>query len=835
MKSSRKKPSSIRLRDELSSSHSDSRLGKSGLKKTGKSKSSSTHAHVEKQGPIDWSCYALKIKYRGEREREEAWRLWMSSTTHAQKSFAESDMILPVVKIERHPFFVNYYQRLEMENSLSSTRTRARLLMKRFVFDVQEVWLTNLQHLREHNPALMYATADGIVNNNQALTDGKSELGLGAPGAHELKEESQLEENFGRGNGLRDRRDVRAIESMDSQVQSVSLKRAFSRAYHTSRMPPIEVMLDYEPTATPKLTGIKLLPPTVEPIMSGVRLSLPPTHTLASELRGTLISPVVHSTALFPELVYILHIDRLLPSSDYQGSVQDEVLWRFTIYRNDDVAGQVYVSPEPAIASYVTSIILTKSTAEQQQQGGDTPDLPVASRAVQGLPPVRPMNLLCSSLVYTSPQPIFVPYVEPSDIALVPGPGRHRSSAAIESSQEWSISYSVAVLGLTREADIGSVGGYFDCLQNPDALAQARDLIHSIKVEICAEVVGMEDMGLETGNKVYLECSLAELRHLLRAPDAPLGDMRWWLAAERGEDLWPALHQHLVLEATTPSPATNAAGGDHPMLLPSLTLRMSAEQRQERSSQGSGIARVTPEQVEGALGTLQALSCASELLEVLRLVPGAVFSEERRRELWDASPSSQFVGEGEVRPSQVQAPHMLHLEGAPEHIFTHVDGSHRIQPHFRYPTEEFDLGSSDTQEQMRGLPGVERAPLVTYAPPQSPLLFFDDNVRLDSAQSDHRPPRSRPASRQPEAQGTRAMQLQSGTGVEAHWPLLDGDSGSGGGGTGLEAGAEVRAKLQAGDWEGIADTGSNSSLIASGALPTVTQVPGACEYGRRGL
>lgn len=39
----------------------------------------------EKQGPTDWSCFGLKSKYRGEREREEVWQLWKSANQHAVK------------------------------------------------------------------------------------------------------------------------------------------------------------------------------------------------------------------------------------------------------------------------------------------------------------------------------------------------------------------------------------------------------------------------------------------------------------------------------------------------------------------------------------------------------------------------------------------------------------------------------------------------------------------------------------------------------------------------------------------------------------------------------
>ena len=77
--------------------------------------------------------------------------------------------------------------------------------MKRFVFDVHEVWLTNLQHLREHQPARLL-----------------KDQGSG----------TQEETEADRGRGLANRRDKRAIEAMEAQIQSVSQKRTLESILH---------------------------------------------------------------------------------------------------------------------------------------------------------------------------------------------------------------------------------------------------------------------------------------------------------------------------------------------------------------------------------------------------------------------------------------------------------------------------------------------------------------------------------------------------------------------------------------------------------------------------
>lgn len=107
----------------------------------------------EPQGPIDWNIRGLRSKYRGEVERENLYQSWAMTQSYADEAVEDGGLILSVARVERHPLYVLYNRLLEDENVKSFKRTRARLRMKRFVLDVQEIWLTNLQHLREHQPA----------------------------------------------------------------------------------------------------------------------------------------------------------------------------------------------------------------------------------------------------------------------------------------------------------------------------------------------------------------------------------------------------------------------------------------------------------------------------------------------------------------------------------------------------------------------------------------------------------------------------------------------------------------------------------------------------------
>ena len=734
----------------------------------------------EKQGPTDWSVRGLKSKYRGEAEREAAYNLWVSASYYAQKTLTVDDLIIPTVRIERHPFYVSYYSHLNNENNMSSARTKARLLQKRFVFDVQEVWLTNMEHLRELDPKYMY---------NDAPADEKA--------AKLLANEA---EDFNRGNGLQTRRDVRAIQALDSQIQSVSQKRAFANAYHTSRLPNIQVVLDYEPRPTPELHDIKCLPPTVESLVRGLRIA-PSAGT-----DPTADFPILHSTASYPDLVYVLHIDRLLPSADYlHAGAMEEVMWRFSLYRNDDSsAAQLYLCPESSVTQYCAQLIMSKS----EQQASDQSNAPGT------------IYLLCSGLVYAdSDQPVHLPCIE------LGAQSEGGAQMAIVSSREAVVVISVAVLAMARQhrREESALGEEecFDCVLQPDLLALRREDIYSIKLEICATLLGTTTEGrglsaMKSGElKVFLECSPSELRHMLRsspaASEAPLGGgagIDWWIDQQRTRDLWPLLAEHLVLECY---PGTGEEAGY------GLAFASSVEQRQERSSQGSGVSRVYAEQVAGALSTMEALACCFELQDAIRLI-------QQPRIPFD---HTSVTAEGEDTLIRTHPPptstslHTLHLERSPTTFFTHVE--------MHKPVDK-------NSETAAAVPSPDLPVSATPHPPATPLLYFNDHQSV---------PSRGPTAQKAATPVSRGKEETDGRTDSSHSHSHDPGAGKKGQGKGRNARKFDRimapvaettlVHLQRGYWEQVQDTGSNLSMIVSGSLPTMLQVPGAFEHGRKGI
>jgi hypothetical protein len=293
----------------------------------------------EKQGPVDWSVTGLKSKYRGEMEREALWRSWQTANAHASTALADQEMVIPIASVERHPLYVQYYTHIKGENTNSSVRTKARLRMKRFVFDVHEVWLTNLQHLREHQPARLL-----------------KEEGRG------MDEEKEEE----RGRGLANRRDKRAIESMEAQIQSVSQKRTLEKAYFTTNMAETKVVLNFEPVDTPDMLQPRALPPTLEVLVDGLRVR---TSDAESSVDPNNPKAKVEEVALF--------VDRILPAADHKeeqpGELHGSVLWRMTAYRRQDVAMYYYTMTEAAVVALAEARMASATSDSKLEEVFRTP------------------------------------------------------------------------------------------------------------------------------------------------------------------------------------------------------------------------------------------------------------------------------------------------------------------------------------------------------------------------------------------------------------------------------------------------------------------------------
>ena len=307
------------------------------MQKTSTTPANTTRVMSEPQGPIDWSSQGLREKYRNEDARELAWSTYMDAVSYADNTAFEDDkQLIPIAVVERHPLMQMFFDRITLENITSRQRTLARLRMKRFVQNVQEVWLTNLAHLREHQVESIFdgpvvSSGSGSRSGSGANSDGSVGLGVGVGGSSGG--------GVPRGKGLRDRRDVKAIQNMSSQIQSVSHTRAMKNSFYTTRMPEPSVRLDYVAQPCPKHDLSNILPPP--PMLQSLLLQRSGLWTSGSR---------------FP---FVVSIDRLIPPGGVEArshplpapeheqgdmgpsasitgsSMSSNVLWRISLIRTN--------------------------------------------------------------------------------------------------------------------------------------------------------------------------------------------------------------------------------------------------------------------------------------------------------------------------------------------------------------------------------------------------------------------------------------------------------------------------------------------------------------------
>ncbi|CAN0212521.1 unnamed protein product, partial [Ectocarpus sp. 8 AP-2014] len=202
-------------------------------------------AETEGQGVTSWSSDDLRVKYRAEREREEAYQAFRLEEQVAEALEKDYGQVVAVPEVDRHPLYVAYYNQLERENTRCLLRASARNKMKRFITDVHTVWLTNLAHHPEFRRMVRGAAVSqeeggvGAVDGGGVLSGGGDRSGGGGGGGDSYGNEiDQLEATTPGANpsrrGLDGGRDSVAIAASQSQIQSVQPKRAFRGAFFYS-------------------------------------------------------------------------------------------------------------------------------------------------------------------------------------------------------------------------------------------------------------------------------------------------------------------------------------------------------------------------------------------------------------------------------------------------------------------------------------------------------------------------------------------------------------------------------------------------------------------------
>ena len=280
----------------------------------------------ESQGPIDWTLNSLRLKYRGESERERCWRQSQISAEKSQLLFETSSQVCPSVAVDRHPVVLKHAQLLKQANEDARSSIASRLLMKRFLCDVQEVWLSNILHFPEHRPSNSISSSSSPSSSSPVAAIAKTSSSS-APVRR----------------SLRGRRDVAAISNMHSQIQSVSYKRAMKRAFITSPMEPPTVFL-----SDALLTAPRPLPP----------LSPPPViELLCSPFSSPDTGLLLHRTLLYS-------LERLIPSEKEQNSLR--IIWRLVEFdRRSSIVVYYYCCEDDVMNAFNAEDLDRKETAQR--------------------------------------------------------------------------------------------------------------------------------------------------------------------------------------------------------------------------------------------------------------------------------------------------------------------------------------------------------------------------------------------------------------------------------------------------------------------------------------
>ena len=343
-------------------------------------------------GAKETTYHGLKKRFRSEEECQKKYDEYLErkkagitgSITIDEDGIEEEDDV-----VERHPLWIHTMHIIHRENYWSRERSRRRLVARRFNLDVRDIWLSNLRHISEMKEIEnAYTLAQGYDDDDEipGQDDEEKQRQLTAFEVVKSKLSAVAEEVESMPDrGLTNRRDVKALEDMSYQIQSVSAARSMHGAFHTHYMPEPKLVLDYVCEPTPLLKPPPPLPPILDSLvyayhMQAVSITLDEplkssksnnnAHILAWKSKA---APVHHHEKVnkikpMNEDVY-LYIDRLIPEYDRShqqlssssSSSDIGIFWRISVLRLGDVTFTYVLGKELEIADYIGSLWATEN------------------------------------------------------------------------------------------------------------------------------------------------------------------------------------------------------------------------------------------------------------------------------------------------------------------------------------------------------------------------------------------------------------------------------------------------------------------------------------------
>ncbi|KAF1319071.1 hypothetical protein FI667_g13339, partial [Globisporangium splendens] len=158
---------------------------------------------------------------RREQDQEEQELLLLQGLSSSPDPHKQSQELKVIPIATRHPICAKFCTQIELENLRTQAETRKRNQSKAFIFDVNHIWLTNLDHFNARMLNRKRKLQRQQIRQSEAVGDDEWDP--------RSDEDDEDDDQFER-NALADRRDESAIRQGYSQIQSVSTTRALQNA-----------------------------------------------------------------------------------------------------------------------------------------------------------------------------------------------------------------------------------------------------------------------------------------------------------------------------------------------------------------------------------------------------------------------------------------------------------------------------------------------------------------------------------------------------------------------------------------------------------------------------
>lgn len=272
--------------------------------------------------------------------------------------------------VARHELFVSLEKSLCDENEQSLMRARLRGTKRRFALDLHQIWLTNLEHIREHRLGGLPQHANHGDGADRATAARQNTVSRRVLEENVSSDEEDLMLRPPADRGLPDRRDTESIVNISSQIVSVAAECTWASVPLPMSMGNIkktDSSRSFKRKPTAELMPLPLPPPGCTRLLSNEEWSV------AGKEGERLLLVTVERMAMSDEAeaVAMAHDSGGESTSSPTNGVDSLIrppLWRVTAYdREDGSQGRMVLRESDArrtVAKEDTHALKTMSTAD---------------------------------------------------------------------------------------------------------------------------------------------------------------------------------------------------------------------------------------------------------------------------------------------------------------------------------------------------------------------------------------------------------------------------------------------------------------------------------------